>query len=183
MQLSNTADRFGAIPQGLHWVMAALVALSWASGTFGDDLPRGAARAAGLSVHLYSGLTIVVLLVIRLAWRIADPPPSPEQTPLGKFGEWTSYAVHVALYVLLIAVLAIGITLQFARGDALSIFGLYDIASPWPRDRAFARSVKDIHETLANGLVILAGLHAVAALIHHWILRDRTLVRMLPFSR
>jgi cytochrome b561 len=71
---------------------------------------------------------------------------------------------------------------QFARGDAVSIFGLYEIASPWVKDRAFARSVTEVHEILANALVILAGLHAVAALVHHWILRDRTLARMLPGS-
>jgi len=50
------------------------------------------------------------------------------------------------------------------------------------KDRAFARSVTEVHEILANALVILAGLHAVAALVHHWILRDRTLARMLPGS-
>ena len=75
-----------------------------------------------------------------------------------------------------------GIITQFARGDALSIFRLFEIASPWVKDRAFARSVTAIHEILANTLVILAALHAVAALIHHWVLRDRTLVRMLPGS-
>jgi cytochrome b561 len=63
------------------------------------------------------------------------------------------------------------------------LFGLTEIASPWVRDRAFARSVKEIHEVMANALIILATLHAVAALLHHWVLRDRTLVRMLPQFR
>ena len=73
-----------------------------------------------------------------------------------------------------------GIALQFARGDALPVFGIFEIASPWMADRAFARSVKGVHELLANSLVILAGVHAAAALFHHWILRDRTLLRMIP---
>jgi cytochrome b561 len=62
------------------------------------------------------------------------------------------------------------------------LFGLSQIPSPWLADRAFARSAKEVHEVLANALVILAGLHAAAALVHHWIFRDRTLVRMLPGS-
>ena len=69
---------------------------------------------------------------------------------------------------------------QFARGHALPLFGLGEIASPWPADRTFARSVKGVHELLANALIILALLHAAAALAHHWFLRDRTLRRMLP---
>ena len=89
---------------------------------------------------------------------------------------------HYALYALPIAVPVVGIVVRFARGDALSVFGLPDIPSPWLADRAFAHSAKEVHEVLANALVILAGLHAAAAFVHHWIFRDRTLVRMLPGS-
>ena len=87
---------------------------------------------------------------------------------------------HFALYVLLVVVPIAGIVLQFARGDSLSIFGIADIASPWPRDRAFAENVKEVHELLAHALLAVAGLHAAAALVHHWVFGDRTLVRMLP---
>ena len=90
---------------------------------------------------------------------------------------------HVALYILLIATPTVGIVLQFARGDALPIFGIAEIPSPWLRDRAFAKSVKEIHETLSNVLLIIAGLHAAAAVAHHWMLGDRTLTRMLPGLR
>ena len=89
---------------------------------------------------------------------------------------------HYALYALLLLAPISGIVLQFARGDALPVFGVTEIASPWNADRAFARAVKEIHEMMANALVILAALHAAAALVHHWVLRDRTLVRMLPVA-
>jgi cytochrome b561 len=61
----------------------------------------------------------------------------------------------------------------------LPVFGLFDIASPWPADRAFSRSVREIHELLADAAMILAGIHAAAALAHHWLFRDR----MLPSAR
>ena len=86
----------------------------------------------------------------------------------------------MALYVLLAATPILGILLQFARGDALPLFGLAEITSPWARDRSFAGSLKEVHETLSNILVILAAFHAVAAMVHHWVWRDRTLERMLP---
>jgi cytochrome b561 len=180
MQLRNSANDFGAVAQGLHWLTVILVALAWALGTFDDVLPKGAARAAGLFVHISAGLAILAVLVVRLMWRLGNPPPLSESTIFGAWLDRAGRFVHYALYILLVAVPVAGILLQFARGDALPVFGLLDIASPWPADKAFARSIKDVHEILANALVIFAALHAAAALVHHWVFRDRTLVRMLP---
>ena len=80
------------------------------------------------------------------------------------------------------AVPLVGMAVQFARGNPLPVFGLFDIASPWSADRAFARNLKGIHELLAHGLLALAALHAAAALVHHWVFKDRALTRMLPGS-
>ena len=62
----------------------------------------------------------------------------------------------------------------------MPLFGIVEIASPWARDRVFAQSIRELHETLSNILVILATFHAVAAMVHHFVWRDRTLERMLP---
>jgi cytochrome b561 len=182
MQLRNSVERYGAVPQALHWLTAVLVALAWLLGTFGDDLPGAAAQAAGLFAHMSAGLAVLVLLVVRLGWRLTDPPPTPEATPFGRWGERAAMLGHLALYALLVAVPILGIVLQFARGHAIPLFGLAEIASPWPADRAFAHSVKEVHETAADALMIVAGLHAAAALVHNFVLRDRTLKRMLPFA-
>jgi len=183
MQLRNSVQSYGAIRMSLHWLTVALVVLAWFLGTFGDDLPRGSTSNAGMFVHVTAGLLIIALLVVRLLWRVVDAPPPAETTPLGGWievaGKWT----HLALYVLLAATPIIGIVLQFARGDALPVFGFTEIASPWIKDREFARSIKGIHEALAHALLILALLHASAALIHHWVWQDRTLKRMLPGTR
>jgi cytochrome b561 len=180
MQLRNTRDSYGLIPQVLHWGVVVLVIVSWALGTFDDVFPRGPARTAALFVHISAGLAVILFVAVRLLWRIGDPPPRPEKTPLGNSMDRVGQLAHYALYVLLIAAPVAGIVVQFARGNALPLFGLTEIPSPWLADRAFARSAKGVHEVLANALVILAGLHAAAALVHHWIFRDRTLVRMLP---
>jgi cytochrome b561 len=180
MQVFNSPQRYGAVVQCLHWTTALLVVAAWLLGTFGDDLPKGAARNAGLFVHISAGLAVLAIIAVRVLWRFVDPPPPPVETPLGAWLDRAGRLAHLTLYLLLVAVPIVGIVTQFARGQPLPLFGLGQIASPWPADRAFAHSVKEVHELLANALVAIAGVHAAAALAHHWIFRDRTLERMLP---
>lgn len=185
MQIFNSATRYGIIAQCLHWTAAVLVLLAWTLGILGDELPRGASQALGLYVHTTAGLLVIALTVLRLFWRMVDPSPPSERTYYGRwlFADWIGLGAklaHLALFILLLAVPIAGIVLQFARGDSLSIFGVVDIASPWPRNRSFSETVKEVHELLAHTLLAIAGLHAAAALVHHWVFGDRTLVRMLP---
>lgn len=180
MQFYNSSKGYGAIPQAAHWLTVILVAIAWTLGLFGDVLPKGPQRDAGLFVHISAGLAVVILLVVRLTWNLVNPPPSAEPTTLGIWSVRLGQAAHYLLYALLIVVPVAGIVLQFARGESIPIFGLSEVASPWIRDRAFSRNVKEVHEVLAHTLMIVAGFHAAAALIHHWVLRDRTLARMLP---
>lgn len=188
MQLFNSPTRYGAISQSLHWSVVVLVALAWGLGLVGDELPKGAAEAAALFVHISAGLLVIFLTIVRLLWRMADKPPQAEKTEYGEwaFAGWIGLGAklaHLGLYLLLFAVPLLGIAVQFARGKGLPVFGLFEIASPWPADRDFARSVKEVHELAAHGLMALAALHAIAALIHHWVFGDRTLTRMLPGTR
>ena len=182
MQLRNSPERYGGIAKALHWMIAALVIVAWVLGTVGDELPRGAARATGQFVHMSAGLAILALLVVRLIWRLSDPPPPLEITPFGRWADRAGRYAHWLLYGLLAAVIGAGIIGQFADGNALPVFGIFEIGSPWAKDHQFAEVVEEIHEVLANALVIVAALHTAAALAHHWLLRDRTLARMLPYT-
>jgi cytochrome b561 len=180
MRLANSKFDYGALPQALHWLTAICVVAGWLLGQFGDAFPKGPPRAAALSAHIALGECVLVFLIARLAWRIADPPPPLEPTRFGRLVEIASRVSHYTLYALLVAVPFAGVMVQLKRGNALPVFGAWSVASPWPADRATARSILEVHELLANALLILAGIHAVAALIHHYLFRDRTLVRMLP---
>ena len=183
-QLTDSPQRYGTIPQFLHWMTVVLVIVAWTLGIFGDDLPKGGVRAAGLFIHVSAGLLILIALIMRLAARIAVPPPPPEPNEfsrwLGALADPSARLVQYTLYVLLVVVPVMGIVTQFARGEALPLFGLSEIASPWIRDKAFAHSVKEIHEVTAHALVMIAIFHAAAALIHHMVFGDNTLIRMLP---
>jgi cytochrome b561 len=182
MQLGNSDARYGVIPQTIHWLTVVFIAVGWLLGWFMDDFPK-AARSSVLFAHMTFGQCVIALLVIRLIWRFADPPPPPEKTRFGRLLEMAAKVSHYALYLLLLAVPFAGIVVQLKRGNALPIFGLWNFSSPWPADRATAKSVLRAHEYLANALLLLAGVHAAAALVHHWVLRDRTLVRMLPVTK
>lgn len=183
MRIRNSSQTYGALAIALHWIVALLVLVSWLTGQFGDELPKGAPRDTGLFVHVSVGLAILGFVMTRILWRLADPPPATERSALGVWGDRAGKAVHYLIYILLIAIPLVGVAAQFARGHSLPIFGLFEIASPWTEDRTFAHNVTEVHEMLANAIMLLVGLHAAAALLHHYVLRDRTLLRMLPGAR
>jgi cytochrome b561 len=178
---------YGPVAKTLHWVTVFLVIIAWALGMFGEELSEGPAQDSGLLTHIWIGLTILVLAIVRIPWRIANPPPKIVPTEFGKWlVEWTDPAsrlMHYVLYGLLVVVPAFGIALQFAQGHSLPLFGLGEIPSPWLADKAFAHNLKEVHEILANLLVILAAFHMAAALVHHIVFGDNTLKRMLPRLR
>jgi cytochrome b561 len=183
MQLANSTARYGAVPQAVHWLTAILVICGFLLGQFGDALPKGPPRSVGLLVHMTFGQCVVALLVIRLLWCKVNPPPPPEATPFGRLLEYVAKASHFTLYGLLVVVPLLGMVVQLKRGNELPILAIWHVQSPWPVDRNLARSILSLHGTLADALLILAGIHACAALVHHWIWRDRTLSRMLPGAR
>jgi cytochrome b561 len=180
MQLVNTEARYGAFPQALHWFTVISVVVGWLLGQFIDSFPKGVVRDSAFATHVALGELVLVLLALRLLWRLFNRPPTLLPTRFGRAGEIAAALGHTALYALLLAVPIVGIVAQFKRGNALPIFGVWHIASPWPADRAVAHSVTEVHELLANALLIFAALHASAALIHHYVFHDRTLARMLP---
>jgi len=179
-QERDLTPRYSSMAQLLHWSSALLVASARLLGSFGDDLPEGGIRELGKLIHVSAGQLIVALLLARLVWRTIDPPPPTEATPLGLWAERGGRILHLVLYALLAMVPIAGLVTLFAGGGRLPLFGLGEIASPWLKDKAFEHSAKEVHETMANFLIVLATFHAGAALVHHFYFRDGTLKRMLP---
>ena len=179
MALRNDSRRYGSIGMLLHWLAALCVVCAWTLGLTVDDFPKSW-EGAVVFTHISFGLTVLTLLLVRLGWRMASPPPPPLATPFDPWLGIAALSVHVLIYALLLMVPVAGIVLQFARGQSLPLFGLFEIASPLARDRTLAGSVRNVHELLAHALLILASLHALAALVHHYVLKDDTLRRMLP---
>jgi cytochrome b561 len=182
MNLPGANARYSPPARFFHWLTVLCVFSAWGLGLIGDDLPRGPIRHTGEFVHILIGETVVLLLVLRLAWRFITPAPLPEATRFGLAGDMATRGVHLALYGFLLAVPVVGVVTLFHGGEALSLYGLFDIPSPWPKNRELKHNSKEIHELLAHLLIVLALLHAAAALAHHYVFRDGVLKRMLPWS-
>ncbi len=180
MQLTNSKTDYGLVPQIVHWLTAICVAAGWLIGQLVDFPSPSAPPDFWLLAHIALGQCVVGLLLFRVAWRLFNPPPPLVPTRFGRLVEWAAQTAHFALYVLLLAVPVLGILAELRRAGYLPLFGLWQVASPWPVDRAVGRTILHLHGTLADALLILAGIHAAAAIVHHWLWRDRTLLRMLP---
>ena len=160
----------------LHWLIAGLVVVLWTLGQCIDFFPRGAPRIDARSVHIILGATLGVVLLARVLWRASAGRrlPMAAATWLGV----TARAVHYGLYALLGVTVVLGIFNAWQRGDVL--FNVYKIPQLVPGDRALRGVLGELHGDCADVVLIVAGLHAAAALVHHYLLRDGVLRRMLP---
>lgn len=160
----------------LHWVTAALVVMLWTLGQTIDWFPKGAPKIDARSVHITLGATLGIVLLGRVAWRAS----AGRSLPLADSG-WlgvTAKVVHYGLYALVAATVVLGIFNAWQRGDVL--FNVYTLPTLVPGDLALKRTLESLHGDFADVVLIVAGLHAAAALVHHYVLRDSVLRRMLP---
>ncbi|MBU6261233.1 MAG: cytochrome b [Burkholderiales bacterium] len=172
---SSSASQYDARTIALHWITAALVVALWALGQTIDWFPRGTPRAGARSVHITLGVLLALVLVVRVSWRVSAGTRLP--VPDGWLGT-AARAGHGLLYLLLIAAVLAGLANVWVHGD--NVFGLLQVPAFDPGNRALQHQVGEIHSWLADALFVLAGLHAAAALMHHYVLKDGVLRRMLP---
>lgn len=180
MPADPSLTRYPPLARSLHWltVLAVLViyGVTYLEAFFARGTPE---RGMIWWTHISVGLLLIALIAVRIPNRIFGRRPGPSRE-ISRPVAIASEAAHGLLYLLLIATPLVGVYLAFLRGDAVTFFSLFTIPSPVAVDRTFARQVIEVHETLANALVILALLHALAALAHHFVLKDDVLRRMLP---
>jgi cytochrome b561 len=170
------APRYDGISILLHWLTAALVVILWTLGQTIDFFPKGAPKIDARSVHITLGATLGIVLLVRILWRAR----AGRRLPLANSG-WLGVAakvVHYGLYLLVGVTVVLGIFNAWQRGDVL--FNVYTIPKLFPGDLALKRALEELHGDCADVVLIVAGLHAAAALAHHYLLRDRVLRRMLP---
>ena len=182
MTLRNSVRHWGAIAQLLHWLIAVLVVVQVTLGMMADDLPAGVRKLTLLARHKSVGITILALAAMRLGWRWANPTP-PLPATLKPYEMTLARVSHALLYTLLFAVPLTGWMMSSARGFPVSWFGFFQLPDLVPKSKPLYDMLVMTHQTLAWSLVALAGLHAGAALKHHFIHKDDVLRRMLPFFR
>jgi cytochrome b561 len=171
---------YASSQKAIHWAVFLLVIGLYGLTYVVDLFPRGdPGRALVWWLHISFGMLLFALVVVRVGLRLTlGTPGLPVE--MSQLERWVAKIVHLLLYALLVAIPILGILLTWYRGDALSFFGLFTIPAPVSPDRATAGFIKQLHSLCANLILILAGLHAAAALWHHFIRRDDVLKRMLP---
>ena len=182
--MQTTADRthYSTPTRILHWLTVLLVGSAWLLGEGGPESRVYAAeRASGLSLHETLGTLVLLVLVVRLAWRVFDH--APEEPPMPGWMALASRLVHWVLYALLAAVPLTAIVGAWFEGHPVTVIGLGELGPFLSPSRSLGESISAIHPLLGDIIIWVAGFHAAAALFHHFILRDRVLLSMLPSRR
>ncbi len=182
MTLRNSTSRWGSIAMSFHWIIVALVITQFVVITIAHDLPLGGEKIALLARHKSVGITILMLAALRLLWRLFNPVPSLPGT-LKPYERVLAHVTHIGLYALLFAMPITGWMMSSARNFPVSWFGLVQLPDLVAPDRGLFETLHETHELLGKALIAIAVLHVLAALKHHFLLKDDVLRRMLPFTR
>ncbi|HDR9474253.1 cytochrome b [Burkholderia multivorans] len=160
-----------------HWIIFVLVALAYLAieirGPKGSD-----SRAFWMNVHFTAGTLVLALSVLRVLWRAIGRTPAPVAQPA--LLKWLATLAHIALYVFIIAQPLLGIMMVNLGGKPVSLDWLGVSFTLFGPDKALRPTIKEAHELIGNAFYFVIGLHALAALYHHFIKRDDVLRRMAP---
>lgn len=175
----HASDRYDRGAIWFHWVIALLVILNLAIGLLHESLLEGVKSA--MPLHKSIGLTVIVLTLARIAWRLTHRPPR-HSPPLPPLERRAAGATHFLLYALMLALPLTGWAMMSGSPRPLAWFGLFDVPL-LPVGKAASGAAHDAHGLLGWLMLALVALHIAAALRHHYLLRDGVLARMLPGRR
>lgn len=171
-------DRYSGVARLLHWLTVALVVIQFGVAWTMPQIGRGSQPIGLIAWHLSIGAIILVIIIIRLLWRLTHhAPPPPADLPL--LLQLVSRGTHFLLYTVLLALPLMGWANASSRGWPVKLFGILPLPPLTPTGSVLGHQLGDVHMTVATILLILIGLHVLGALYHSVILRDRTVQRMI----
>lgn len=164
----------------LHWLMALLVFVTFPVGVVMHEMVLSPDKLRMLSYHKWLGVTVFLLLVVRLVWRV-NHKPAPLNVALPQWQRKAAELVHVLLYVLLFAIPLSGWLMSSAKGFQTVYLGILPLPDLLAKDKVLGDALAVLHQVLNISMLLLIFGHVAAALKHQFIDRDGTLARMLPF--
>ena len=173
----NATERYWSGAIAFHWTMFLLVIGVGILGLLHDSWPKRT-QAFWINVHAIFGLLLWVTLIARFWWRLRHAPP-PLPLEVSGFSRRVSTGVHWGLYALMFIIHIVG-AVTFIWHGRIFDFGLFRLDPGVRSNRAIFEPTEDIHGYLAYGLFALAGIHALAALWHQFVVHDGILRRMWP---
>lgn len=179
----NSTERYGSLQIALHWLMLVLIVAVYAAVLLHEAYPKGSdPRKLLMMLHFSFGITVLALVVVRIAARFSGPTPRIVPAPAAA-ADMVSRLMHLALYAFMIGMPIAGWLVFSAEGKAVPFFGIAELPQLIAENKDLAETIEDWHKDIGEFGYYLIGLHALAALYHHYFVKDNTLARMLPAKR
>jgi cytochrome b561 len=176
--MNKSYEKLPSITIGLHWIIAIAIIAMLAMGIYVEDLPRSPEKGDLIAIHKSIGVIILVLALIRIAWRVISK--YPEQ--LGEASKWQEIIAKLTLLVLILGTVmlpASGIAMSIGGGHGLAVFGIELIARTGEKMETLSQLGHIMHGLGGNLLIAFVVLHIAGAIKHEHIDKDGTLSRML----
>ncbi len=170
---------YNGLAKGLHWLVLLLVVGQFSVAWTMPDIHHGTQPVGLIAWHLSIGLCILLVMLVRLGWRmVSQVPPPPADLPASL--RLLSRVTHFVLYALLIILPLLGWINASARGWPVMFFGVVPLPQLVSSGSASGMQMGDVHRAVALVLLGVAGLHIAGTLYHLLVLRDGVVRRMLP---
>jgi cytochrome b561 len=175
-------QRYSRTAIWLHWIIAALLIINLFLGFFHEDFEKPV-RSVMMSVHKATGLTVLWLTLVRIAWRLRHRPPALDSA-LKPWEAGLARAVHALFYLALLAIPLSGWLLTSSGNRWTSYFGLFQVPPlPIPRSKDARELFEEMHQLLGYAMLLLVVLHVGGALKHHLQGHRHLIGRMAPWRR
>jgi cytochrome b561 len=177
----NTRQGWGAVAKALHWLVALLILVQFALGWIAVSWRLSPTKLELFVWHKSIGILVLALVVLRLLWRLSNPPPTspPGMAGWERLAAWTN---HLLLYALMLAMPLSGWIINSAANVPFEVFWLIPLPDLVGPSRSLADTAKLVHLLLFWLIAAVIAIHVAAALRHHFVRRDAVLSRMLPFG-
>lgn len=172
-----TATRYSSPAIVLHWLVALLIFAAFPLGVYMHELPLSPRKLELYSYHKWIGITVLMLVAVRLSWRLTHTPP-PLPSSVAAWQRRASGLIHGLLYVLMVAIPLSGWLMSSAKGFQTVWFGVLPLPDLVSKDRELGELLTEVHKILNFALLASVILHVAAALQHHFIERQPFLQRM-----
>ena len=166
----------------LHWLVGLGIIGTLAMGLYMEGLPLSPSKLQLYSWHKWAGMSLLVLAIVRLAWRLSHPAPDLPET-MGPISRLAAHAGHWVLYVLMIAIPLSGWLMSSAQGFPVVWFGVLPLPDLVAKNAELGAVLKGAHVLLNYTLIAVLIGHIGTALQHHFIKKDNVLIRMLPLIK
>lgn len=176
------SNRYTRSAQWMHWITAFAIPPLMALGLYMEGLPFSPEKLQFYAWHKWAGVSVFLLVLLRLMWRFRHPPP-PLPAAMSVLERTVAHLGHWLLYGLLLAIPLSGWLMSSAKGVPTVWFGLLPLPDLLARDDSLGNILQATHKYLNGLFAVLVVGHVMAALKHHFINRDDVLTRMLPGKR